>query len=88
LSKAIDFNRFDPTFRNFIDSFNELNDPRYLNRQPQHLSVLKADGQRSLKDYLNQNNVKKEIWTYLAIMNELKDAEAVPERNQLIKVVR
>ena len=88
LSKAIDFNRFDPTFRNIIGSFNELNDPRYLNRQPQHLRVLKADGQRSLKDYLNQNSVKKEIWTHLAIMNELKDAEAIPGRNQLIKVVR
>ncbi|MGA2586973.1 MAG: hypothetical protein ABSF88_08130 [Candidatus Aminicenantales bacterium] len=41
-----------------------------------------------MKDYLAQNNVKKESWTYLAIMNELKDAEAIPPMNQLIKVTR
>jgi predicted Zn-dependent protease len=88
LSKAVDFNRFDPTFRRVVASFGELRDPRYLNRQPQHLRIVPADGQRPLKDYLNQATVKKEAWTYIAIMNELKDAEAVPRRNQLIKVVR
>jgi hypothetical protein len=41
-----------------------------------------------LKDYLAQNNVKKESRTCLAVMNELKDAEAIPPMNQLIKVIR
>ena len=88
LSKAVDFNRFDPTFRKVLASFGELRDPRYLNRRPQHLRIVRADGQRPLKDYLNQSGVKKEDWTTMAILNELKDAEAVPGRNQLIKVVR
>ena len=88
LSKAVDFNRFDPTFRRVVASFGELRDSRYLNRQPQHLRIVRSDGQRPFKDYLNQSPVKKEAWTYLAIMNELKDADAVPRRDQWLKVIR
>jgi predicted Zn-dependent protease len=88
LSKAIDFNRFDPTFRNVVASFHELNNPEYLNRQPKRLDIIEADGQHSLKDYFTQAKVKKESWPYLAILNGMKDAEAIPERNELVKIVR
>jgi len=88
LSKAVDFNRYDGLFQSVVDSFNGLSDPRYLSRQPRKLRVIKADGRRGLKDYLAQSDIKKEGWPYLAIMNELIDAEAIPPLNQLIKVIR
>ena len=87
LSQAADFNKFDPTFRRVFSSFSDLRDARYLNRQPQHLRVVEADGQRPFKSYLNQGLSKEEL-TYLSILNELKDAETVPGRGQRIKVVR
>ena len=88
LSQAVDFNHFDPTFRQVFASFGELRDARYLNRQPRHLRIVKADGQRPYKDYLSQAGLKKEELTTLTILNELKDAETAPERGRMIKVVR
>jgi predicted Zn-dependent protease len=88
VSKALDFNRYDPAFQSVVSSFNELKDSRYLSRQPQHIKVLRADGQRRYKDFLGSTSVNKETLNYLAIMNELKDADTVPERNRLIKIIR
>lgn len=88
LAKAADFNRFDPTFHRVFDSFGELRDARHLNRQPQHLKVVRADGQRPFKSYFSGSNIQKEEWTYLAILNELKDADAVPARDALVKIIR
>ena len=88
LSKAVDFNRFDATFQSAVSSFSGLRDPSYLNRRPQTIQVLKADGRLSLKDYFAKNNAKKETWSYLTIMNGMKDADAVPEPSRLLKLVR
>jgi predicted Zn-dependent protease len=87
LSKALDFGFYDSTFRTVISSFNELKDPNRLNRQPQRIKILKADGRKSLKDMLNDNGVKKDLWPTLAIANGM-DVNGVPEKNQLIKIVR
>ena len=88
LSKAIDFVRFEAAFGSTVSSFDNLSDPAYLNRQPKRIRVLKAEGKLSLKDYFAKNNAQKESWPYLAIMNGMKDADAVPESNRLLKLVR
>ena len=88
LSKAADFNRFNEIFMNVSASFKELSDPKYLNRQPQHLRILKADGQHSLQSYFVQNNVKKESWPSLAIMNGRSKAEEIPESGEFVKIIR
>jgi predicted Zn-dependent protease len=87
LSKALDFGFYDTTFRTVVSSFNELKDPNRLNRQPQRIKILKADGRKSLKDMLNDSGVKKELWPTLAIANGM-DVIGFPEKNQLIKIVR
>jgi predicted Zn-dependent protease len=88
LSKAADFNRFDPVFSRVVGSFNDLRDPKYLDRRPRRIALVAADGRRVLKDYLSQENIKADAWPTLAILNGLANADAVPERGRTIKVVR
>jgi len=88
LSKAVDFNRFDPVFRQVVGSFGELRDPKYLDRRPRHIVLRTADGQRSFKEYLAQENIKADGWPMMAIMNGMSGTDAVPERGRLVKVVR
>jgi predicted Zn-dependent protease len=88
LSKAADFDRFDPVFRQVVGSFSDLRDPKYLDRRPRRIVLLTADGQRSLKDYLAQENIKADSRPMIAIMNGIAGPDAVPERGRLVKVVR
>ena len=88
LSRSSDFGRYDGVFQFVVGSFNDLNDAGHLNRQPRHLRILAADGQRALKDYFAQGNAPKESWPMLAVMNGMADAAAIPEKNRLIKIVR
>jgi predicted Zn-dependent protease len=87
LSKEQQFGQYDNVFRNIVSSFDNLNDPNYLNRQPKRLKILKADGTQRLNDIFSRNGVNKNLWSLLAIANEMK-AEDLPALNQLIKIVR
>jgi predicted Zn-dependent protease len=87
LSKAADFGSNDATFRAIVSSFTELRDPNRLNRQPQRIKILKADGRESLKDIFTANGVKKELWPTLAVANGT-DVNGIPEKNQLVKLVK
>ncbi len=87
LSKALDFGSYDSTFRAIASSFIELKDPNRLNRQPQRIKILKADGRKNLKDIFTDNGVKKELWPTLAVANGM-DVNGIPEKNQLIKLVK
>jgi predicted Zn-dependent protease len=87
LSKALDFGSYDSTFRAVISSFVELRDPNRLNRQPQRVKILKADGGKSLKAIFSDNDVKKELWPTLAVANGM-DVNGIPEKNQLVKFVK
>ena len=88
MSKAADFNRYDPSFRNVIGSFRSLTDPKLLNRQPRHLSVVRADGRRSYREYFEQSGAPKDAWASLAVMNGSDKAEAVPPSGAEVKIVR
>jgi len=87
LSKAMDFGSYDSTFRAIASSFIELKDPNRLNRQPQRIKILKADGRKNLKDIFTDNGVKKELWPTLTVANGM-DVNGIPEKNQLIKLVK
>jgi predicted Zn-dependent protease len=87
LSKALDFGSYDSTFRTIVSSFIELKDPHRLNRQPHRIKILKADGRKSLKVIFTDNGMNKELWPTLAVANGM-DVNGIPEKNQLIKIVR
>jgi predicted Zn-dependent protease len=78
---------YQPILERAIQSFRQLNDPRYLNRGPQRLSLLRPDGRQSLQGLMTNAGVNRKLWKQLAVFNSL-GLEAVPESGQLIKLVR
>ena len=88
LSKAGEFNRYDPTFLGVIGSFRDLTDPRLLNRVPRRLGLVRADGRRRYREYFEQAGAGKDAWPLLAVMNDAEGIEAVPAAGREIKIVR
>lgn len=87
LSKAINYGRRAPEFGRIVNSFQELRDPARLNKQPQHLRLVRADGAQSLREIFGRAGMKKDLWPSFAVMNGLGQ-EAVPPKGRLIKTVR
>jgi predicted Zn-dependent protease len=87
LSTAADFTNYDPAFQKIVRSFNELHDPGHLNRQPLRLKFFKADGTETLESIFRDENVKKDFRPQLAILNGL-ELNSLPEKNQLVKIIR
>lgn len=87
LSKAINYGRRAPEFGRIVDSFQELRDPARLNKQPQRLRLVRADGAQSLREIFGRAGMKKDLWPSFAVMNGLGQ-EAVPPKGRLIKTVR
>ncbi|MFH2107070.1 MAG: M48 family metalloprotease [Chrysiogenia bacterium] len=78
---------YQPLLDQAIHSFRRLQDQRYLNRRPQHLSLLRPDGRQTLQSLMNNAGVDRKLWKQLAVFNALK-LQAVPESGQLIKLVK
>jgi len=87
LSTALNFKSYDPTFEGVVRSFKDLRDPRYLNRQPLRLKLVRADGSQSLEYIFRQAGMKKEGWPQAAILNGM-EAAGTPAKNQWIKTVK
>lgn len=81
------FSAYEHNFRQIITSFQKLTDKRYLHRQPLRLTIIKANGQASLRQIFKETNIPEELWEKLAIMNELS-LEERPPQNRLIKIVK
>lgn len=82
-----------PVFANYYDtfdtcwnSFEPLTDRRYLNRAPQHVVLVRADGLRTLQEILSANGAKGKF-NELAILNALQLGD-VPPAGRRIKVVK
>jgi predicted Zn-dependent protease len=88
MSKAADFDRYDPSFRNVIGSFRGLSDPALLNRRSRRLSLLRADGRRRYREYFAQAGAEAKAWPTLAVLNGAVNAEAVPATGEAVKIVR
>jgi predicted Zn-dependent protease len=86
LSSAAGFGSYDNTFQNIVRSFRDLSDPRYLNRQPVRLRLVKPNGLQNLQAIFQANNIKKDLWPKLAVLNGLELAE-VPPPNRLVKII-
>lgn len=80
-------NTYQPTLERAVFSFQQLNDPRYLNRGPQRLSLLRPDGRQTFQSLMNNAGVDRKLWKQLAVYNSLV-LEAVPKTSQLIKLVK
>ena len=85
-SKMEDYGNYDFQFGAIVGSFKNLNNPKYLNRKPLRIRIVRADGRNTLRTYFQQAQIKKDIWPRFAIMNGMGLGE-IPKRNVLIKVL-
>jgi len=86
-STTHDFTKYDFQFGTLVGSFKELRDRRHLNRQPQRLKVIPANGRQTLKQMFMKAALKKDLWVKFAIMNGM-ELDQIPQQNQLVKIVK
>jgi predicted Zn-dependent protease len=87
LSAYGDFNAYRDAFENSINSFQGLTDPRYLNRKPSRLTLVRADGSQTLQGIFSSASMDRKIWNQFGVFNSIS-LESVPESRQLIKLVK
>jgi predicted Zn-dependent protease len=87
LSSAAGFRSYDNAFQNMVRSFRDLSDPRYLNRQPMRLRLVKPTGLQSLQAIFQASNLKKDLWPKLAVLNGMELTE-VPPPSRSVKIIR
>lgn len=87
LSAKTEFDKYDSSFRSVVGSFQELRDAKYLNRKPQRLRLIKADGKQVLRTIFQKNGMAEDLWPKFAIMNGI-ELDSIPERGSPIKVVQ
>jgi len=78
---------YQPVLEKAILSFRQLDNPAFLNRTPQRLSLLRPDGRQTLQGLMTRAGVDQKLWKQLAVFNSLR-LDVVPESNQLIKLVK
>ncbi|MCX7972901.1 MAG: M48 family metalloprotease [Candidatus Aminicenantes bacterium] len=81
------YSSYDEKFKNSIGSFEELKEASYLNRQPQRISLVRANGQEKVIEIFKRENVPQNLWKQLAIMNQ-SELETVPPPGTLLKIVK
>lgn len=87
LSTKKDFDKFDRSFQSIVGSFQELRDPKHLNRQPLRIRLLKANGRDSLQAIFQKAGMAEDLWPKFAIMNGM-GLDVAPEKGKVIKIVR
>ena len=61
--------------------------PKFLNRQPRRLKLVRADGTQRLENIFRQAGMNKESWPQAAILNGMEPADT-PAKNLWIKTVK
>jgi len=87
LSTTTHFDTFNPDFNRLVGSFQRLTNRSYLNRQPERIRLVKANGRRTLQEILQNAGMEKELWPKFAVFNNLK-LDQIPSRNNLIKIIK
>ncbi|UCE40954.1 MAG: M48 family metalloprotease [Candidatus Aminicenantes bacterium] len=87
LSAQDDFSRYDRQFQSVVGSFQELRETRYLNRKPQRIQLIKANGRDSLQTIFQKSGIAKDLWPKFAIMNS-GELDFIPKSGQTVKLVR
>jgi predicted Zn-dependent protease len=78
---------YQPVMERAILSFQRLSDPRFLNRSPERISLVRPDGRQTLEGIMARSGVDRRHWKQLAVFNSLK-LDAVPEVGQLVKLLK
>lgn len=87
LSAQDEFNKYDRPFQSIVGSFRELRDATYLNRKPQRIRLVKANGRQNLQAIFRKVGMPEDLWPQFAIMNGM-DLDSTPESGKTIKIVR
>lgn len=86
LASFRNYSPYEASFRETIQSFAELKDPAYLNRQPFRLRLVRASGTETLARIFERQKVPKDTQPKLAIMNGL-GLDETPPAAYLVKIV-
>jgi len=89
MSAAASFSRYETAFRGVVSSFRELTDASKINRAPQRLAMVKANGSDTLQAIFKKAGMpdKDKSWAQFAVMNGL-EITAVPPAGKLIKIAK
>jgi len=87
LSAQNEFDQYDRLFQSVVGSFQQLTDTRYLNRKPQRIQLIKANGRQSLQAILQKAGMAKDLWPKFAIMNGM-ELGSTPESGYSIKIAK
>jgi predicted Zn-dependent protease len=87
MSPAASYARYESGFKAVVGSFRELADATKINRVPQRLILVKADGSDTLQAIFKKTGLPEKSWATFAVMNGL-DLAAVPAAGRLIKTVK
>jgi predicted Zn-dependent protease len=81
------FSVYNRHFRSLAESFRRLTDPNHINRQPQRLKFVQANGSQSLQNIFQSAGMPENLWPKMAIMNGF-ELEQSPPRGQRIKIIK
>jgi predicted Zn-dependent protease len=87
LSAKKEFSSYNRQFQSLVSSFQELRIARYLNRKPQRIRLVKANGRDSLQTVFQKARMAKDLWPKFAVMNG-GELDTIPESGRTIKIVR
>lgn len=87
LSTKNDFDQYDHSFQSIIGSFQELRDPKYLNRKPVRIRLVSANGKDRLRAIFQKAQMAEDLWPKFAIMNGI-ELDGVPGEGQLLKIAQ
>jgi predicted Zn-dependent protease len=87
MSSESGFAKYEPEFGRIVASFKDLADPSKINRSPQRLALVKANGSDALQAIFKKAGIAEKAWPQLAVINGL-ELTAVPASGRLIKTVK
>ncbi len=87
MSPADGYAKYERTFRDVVGSFRDVTDASKLDRAPQRLALVKANGSDTLQAILKKSGLSEKAWPQWAVMNGM-DLTAVPPAGKLVKTVR
>jgi len=86
MSSEQGYPKYETDFRRIVNSFRQLNDPRFINRAPKRLGLVTANGTDTLEGIFKKRGMPEDAGPSFAIMNGM-ELKAVPKEGQLIKVL-
>lgn len=87
VSSVDGFQKYAPEFKRIVASFRDLTDKSKIDRAPQRLALVKADGRDTLQAIFKRAGMPEKSWPQFAVWNGL-DATAVPAAGTLVKIFR